>query len=159
MIDKIIINYPIRLLICFVFKLLLLSRMLIRFSLSPSNSVNDNIIIFGRKTVGWIVLGWSWINNFYYQSVGNFLPLPETKIRKPFRVRSTMQINSIRWCVSSIVSSPSSLVIFPAGESDDCATLSLADRKSSTTLFLCGPTDRLTHNTSWDFFPLFHLSD
>lgn len=51
MIDKIIINYPIRLLICFVFKLLLLSRMLIRFSLSPSKGVNDIII---RPKNGWV---------------------------------------------------------------------------------------------------------
>jgi len=108
------------------------------------------ILLFGRKPVA----GESYTllivakRFFTTNPSAAFSPL-ENKNTKNRSSTSTMQKNSIGGGVSSIVSSPSSLVIFPSGESDDCTTLSLDDRKSPTTLFL---VDRPTHKFSWDFF-------
>jgi len=79
----------------------------------------------------------------------------KTKIRKIVQVRTPCKKSHPDRCFINrvISSSPSSLVIFAAGESDDCATLSLTDRKSPTTFIIF--VDRPTHKTSWDFFSSF----
>jgi len=88
-------------------------------------------------------------------SIRLLFAVSKTKIRKTVQVWALCERYSVRRCFINRVIAVS-LVIFPAGESDDCAMLSPGRSQVSTTSFSAGPP---THNMFWNFFPLFHLGD